>query len=236
MIKGKRIAVLIPCFNEAEKLRMTLLRLREVDGIDETILIHDGSKDSTAGFHVTSLSHEKRQGVGAALRTGLAFASSKFDVIVIMAGNNKDEPQEIPLLIEKLVSEKALLVIGSRYMKGGMAGGEMPLYRKWATRLHPFLFSMTLGVKLTESTNGFRAIDTKLLFHPKINLNQSWLDGYALEPYLLYQTIRLGMKWAEVPVTKTYPPKKLGYTKMAPITGWWEILKPIFLLRFGFRS
>jgi dolichol-phosphate mannosyltransferase len=36
-------------------------------------------------------------------------------------------------------------------------------------------------------------------------------------------------------VTKIYPPKELGYTKMKPATGWWSILRPIFLLGLGIK-
>jgi dolichol-phosphate mannosyltransferase len=40
----------------------------------------------------------------------------------------------------------------------------------------------------------------------------------------------------EAPVTKIYPLKQLGQTKMKPITGWWSILRPILLLGFGFKK
>jgi len=39
-----------------------------------------------------------------------------------------------------------------------------------------------------------------------------------------------------VPVTKIYPPKAIGYTKMRPITGWWSMLRPLVLLGLGLRS
>lgn len=65
---------------------------------------------------------------------------------------------------------------------------------------------------------------------------QEWLDEYELEPYLYYKVIRLGYKAGEVPVTKIYPPKKLGYTKMRPVVGWWSILRPLFLLGLGIRK
>ncbi len=108
-----------------------------------------------------------------------------------MAGNNKDEPREIPRLLDAIV-DGADLAIGSRYLAGGAYGGDMPRYRKWATRLHPRLLSWACGKKLTESTNGFRAIRLSCLSDERINLNQKWLDGYALEIYLLYKMIRLG--------------------------------------------
>jgi dolichol-phosphate mannosyltransferase len=39
-----------------------------------------------------------------------------------------------------------------------------------------------------------------------------------------------------VPVTKIYPPKELGYTKMKPITGWWSILRPLVFLGLGIKK
>ena len=75
-----------------------------------------------------------------------------------------------------------------------------------------------------------------LLKDERINIDQPWLDTYELEPYLLFKTIRLGYKFTEVFVTKIYPPKKLGYTKMKPLVGWWSILKPVFYLGLGIKK
>ena len=70
----------------------------------------------------------------------------------------------------------------------------------------------------------------------RINLEQSWLDQYELEPYILFKVITLGYKYTESPVVKIYPPRKLGYTKMKPIVGWWSILKPLFYLGLGIKK
>ena len=61
-------------------------------------------------------------------------------------------------------------------------------------------------------------------------------DEYELEIYLFYKLIKLGYKVKEAPVTKIYPPKELGYTKMKPIIGWWNMLKPIFFLGLGIKK
>ena len=95
--------------------------------------------------------------------------------------------------------------------------------------------SLATGKKLTETTNGFRALRLSCLDDERINLNQSWLDGYALEVYLLYKMITLGYRHTEVPCTKIYPPRALGNTKMKPVIGWWDILRPVFLLGLGIR-
>jgi dolichol-phosphate mannosyltransferase len=203
--------------------------------VDCVLVVDDGSTDNTAaevragGAEVLSLG--KQVGVGAALRAGLAYARREgFDIAVIMAGNNKDNPAEIPRLLGPICDAACDLVVGSRYLAGGRHGGDMPAYRKVATRLHPWLLSHAAGKKLTESTNGFRALRLSSLDDRRINLQQAWLDGYALEVYLLYKMIALGYQHIEVPCTKIYPPRKLGNTKMKPIVGWWDILQPVFLL------
>ena len=152
-----------------------------------------------------------------------------------MAGNNKDNPAEISRLLEPICHKACDLVIGSRYLAGGQYGGDMPAYRKFATRLHPWLLSLAAGKKLTETTNGFRTIRLSSLDDPRINLRQGWLDGYALEVYLIYKMITLGYRHTEVPCTKIYPPKAVGNTKMKPVIGWWDILRPVFLLGLGLR-
>ena len=233
MFKGKRIIAIVPCIMSSTRSCRLLRTPREV--VDCVLVVDDGSTDNTAaevragGAEVMCLG--KQIGVGAALRAGLARARREgFDIVVIMAGNNKDNPAEIPRLLGPICDAACDLVIGSRYLAGGRYGGDMPVYRKVATRLHPWLLSLATGKKLTESTNGFRAVRLSCLDDPRINLEQTWLDGYALEIYLLYKMIALGYQHTEVPCTKIYPPRKSGNTKMKPIVGWWDILQPVFLL------
>ena len=95
---------------------------------------------------------------------------------------------------------------------------------------------MLAGRKITESTNGFLAMRVSCFRDPRIDIDQPWLDQYELEPYLFFKFIKLGFKVKEVPVTKIYPPKALGYTKMKPFSGWWSILRPIVLLGLGIKK
>ena len=227
------------CFNEEKKIGSVVDRFTP-GLVDKLMVVDDGSTDGSPAEvrkrGVEVLAHEKRRGVGAAIRTGIRYAQREgYDVIVILAGNDKDRPTEIPLLLQPIREEGCDLVQGSRYLKGGQTGG-MPFYRKLATRLHPFLFSLATCRHVTDSTNGFRAIRLSMFNDPRINLDQPWLDAYELEPYILFKAITLGFKFREVPVTKIYPPKELGYTKMKPVTGWWSILRPIFLLALRLKK
>jgi dolichol-phosphate mannosyltransferase len=236
--RGLKVILIAPVLNEEKKIGEVVRRAPR-DIVDEVLVVDDGSTDGSAavaragGAQVLALG--KTIGVGAALRAGIAWARERgADVIAICAGNNKDAPEELPRLLDPIV-EGADFVQGSRFLTGGRTGG-MPIYRHLATRLHPLLFSLAARKRVSESTNGFRAFRARMLDDARINLGQSWLDEYELEPYLYWKVIRLGYRTREVPVTKIYPPKSLGYTKMKPITGWWSMLKPLVLLGLGLRK
>lgn len=240
MYKGRKVIVVAPAYDEEAKIGRVVERC-DADWIDTVLVVDDASTDATAavardnGATVLSLPH--RRGVGAALRHGFDFGrSTEHDIAVIIAGNNKDDPCEISRLLDPICDDDFDLVMGSRHLAGGAYGGDMPFYRKVATRLHPWLLGKFVGKEVTESTNGFRAFKLSLLNDERIKLDQRWLDMYGLEVYLLWKVLKLGYRHKEVPCTKIYPPKKLGYTKMVPVMGWWNILRPIFLLGLGIRT
>lgn len=231
--KTFRVLAVPVAFNEEKKIGLVLDRFPR-NLVDEILVIDDASTDNTPKVvkqkGAKLISHKSQQGVGAAIRTAIKYACSNgFDIIVILAGNDKDRPSEIPILLKPIIEENYDFVQGSRYLPGGTYGN-MPFYRRIATKIHPLLFSIATGKRVTDSTNGFRAIRLSIFSDEQIAIDQEWLDKYELEPYIMYKAIKLGYRFKEVPVTKIYPPKELGYTKMKPIIGWWSILRPIFLL------
>ena len=240
-----KILVCPVAYNENVKLESVIKRFLKscVYGKMDYLIVDDCSDDGTTDMiqrfgaqGVQTIRHQKRSGVGSAIRTAIKHAiKNNYDVLVIMAGNDKDNPQEIPQLTGPILKDGIDFVQGSRYKHKSGVGGDMPFYRKIATRLHPLLLSFFTGRRLTDTTNGFRAFRLSIFKNPEINIDQAWLDRYELEPYLLYKTIKLGFKFAEAPVTKIYPSQKLGYTKMKPITGWWSILRPVFYLGLGIK-
>jgi len=138
-------------------------------------------------------------------------------------------------LLDPILKEGYDFVQGSRFRKGGLYGN-MPIYRILAAKLHALFFSIFSFKWITESSNGFRAFKASIFKNKNLNIWQKWLDKYELEPYLYFKVLKLGYRTKEVPVTKIYPPKELGYTKMTPLIGWWSIFRPIFLLGLGLRK
>ncbi len=240
MFRGSRVIVVIPAFDEQGKIGRVVRNI-DRDVVDTVLVINDGSRDDTedearaAGALI--LRNENTRGVGYGIRSGYRYAMENgFDIAVVMAGNGKDDPSQIPKLLQPIEGNGCDFVMGSRYLDETREFGDMPLYRKVATRLHPWLVGRFCGKKITESTNGFRALRVALLQNPAINLQQRWLERYELEVYLLMQVLRLGYKTTEVPVSKVYPERCLGQTKMRPVSDWWRMLKPVFALGLRLRS
>lgn len=233
-------------FNENVKLKSAIERFLKSPSYQKVdyLIVDDASTDGTtqmihsfADRGIQTIKHTHRQGVGAAIRTAIRHAESQgYKVLAIMAGNDKDNPDELNRVIDPIVEEGYDFVQGSRYLDHDGTGGEMPFYRKIATRLHPLLMSLVTGQKVTDSTNGFRAFRLSIVQDKQINIDQPWLEKYELEPYLLFKVLKLGYKFKEASVTKIYPAKKLGYTKMQPFIGWWSILRPIFYLALGIKK
>ena len=234
-----RILVATFAYNEGEKIRRTLAR-HPTERPYDLLVLDDGSTDSAlddVDRRVIVRRNATNQGIGASMKSVFEFAlEHRYDILVIQAGNDKDDPLEIPALLEPILQGSADLVQGSRFLRGGRHGN-MPRYRVLATGLiHPLIFSIAAGKRVTESTNGFRAYRTALLRDSRINWRQDWLDRYELEPYVLLKAIRLGYRHCEVPVTKIYPIGKISYTKMRPITDWWGILRPVVYVALGLKK
>ena len=240
----RRLAI-IPVFREIGKIGNVIERFTPqsvdevclvVDDPDETILEEIDESRKRTQVPVTIIENPTRNGIGYAIKEGYWYALSHgFDIIIVMAGNGKDDPREIPRLTEPIIKKGFDYVQGSRFLPGGK-GERTPFLRRIFTRLFPFVWTFVTGVRCTEVTNGFRAYRATILEDPQINIQQTWLNGYELEYYLHYKVLTLGYKFTERPVSKIYShARRESYSHISPLKDWQQIVGPIVLLRLGAR-
>lgn len=233
----QRVAAVLPLFNEGPAAAELVRRMPAAVAV--TFVVDDGSTDDgpelaeRAGASVIRLG--RNRGIGAAIRAGLdAAREDGCDVAVVMAASGKDRPEEIPALLAK-IDEGSDYVQGSRFMTGGVSVN-LPLVRGLLIHGFTVMFRLLTGFPGTDVTNGFRAYRLALLDDPRVRIGQEWLDRYELEYYIHWKAITLGYRVVEVPVSKTYPARKRGYSKIRPVIDWWHMVRPALLLALRLRA
>jgi dolichol-phosphate mannosyltransferase len=222
---GRRHAycVAIPVIDEGERLSRLLARMQPLGIFDETdVMVVDGG--STDGS--VDLSRLRATGVrGLIVKTGAGGLSAQlrcvyahalrqgYDGIITIDGNDKDDPEAIPRMIEALRSGVDF-VQASRFIPGGIAQNT-PKLREVAIRwLHAPLISLSSGHLWTDTTQGFRAYSRRLLLDPRIAPFRKVFDTYELLAYLSCRAPRLGYRCVELPTARRYPaaevPTKIG--------------------------
>lgn len=183
------------------------------------------------------IANKERKGIGHAIREGIEYGlDKKYDVAVVMAGNNKDDPGEIHRLLEPIVREGYDYVQGSRFLPGGRRV-KNPFLRGVFSRLYPFIWTLCTNIRCTDVTNGFRAYKLKIFLDKRINIWQNWLDHYELEYYIHYKVLTMGYKMKEVPVSKIYSFRhRGGYSYISPLRDWWKIVGPLIYLVTGVKK
>lgn len=239
MRNGSKIITILPVLNEEDKIHRIISKVPR-DLVDEVLVVNDCSNDDTEGEALkggaTVITNKKTEGCGASIRIGVDYALAKgYDIVVVMAGNGKDNAKNIPALIDAIDSGGYDFVQGSRYLKGG-TWENMPFHRVLGTKVYSLLFSLLTRKRITDATNGFRAYRATLFDDKRLNIWQEWLANYEVESYMFSKTIILGYMVGEVPVSKIYPPSlALGYTKMKPFVDWWRHFRPVLLLALKFK-
>ncbi len=236
-MEKQKILAFMPVYNEEKRIGGVLEKFPR-DIVDEIFVVDDGSTDDSLDiinkFNVRVITNKQKTGIGAGMKKAIRYAiDNDFDIFVILAGNGKDNPEEIPNLINPIIEEGYDFVQGSRHLKGSGYKKGTPFLRLVAIRLFTLLWRLVTGFDATDASNGFRAY--RLDIFKDINIFQDWLDTYELEYYIYYLVIKNGYKIKEVPVSKDYPSKK-QYSKIRPFIDWWRIIKPLIYLKFGIKK
>lgn len=204
MIKGKRIAVVMPAYNAAKTLAQTVSELP--DSVDLKILVDDYSTDDTAkiardlGLQVYV--HEKNFGYGRNQQTCYREALAAGADIVVMV---HPDYQYTPLLVTSMASMIAYgvydVVLGSRIIGGGARRGGMPFYKYVSNRFLTAFQNLIAGAKLSEYHTGYRAYSKEVLLNLPLLENS---DDFVFDNEILAQCIYFGYRIGEVSCPTKY--------------------------------
>jgi hypothetical protein len=234
------IALCIFVLNEAERLFWQLERTAaHRNGID--IIIADGGStdgcadpDRLAGLGVNTLLIKRGPGkLSAQMRMALAHClSAGYSGIIVMDGNNKDDPSALPAFADALERGFDHLQ-GSRFIPGGRAI-RTPVWRYWGIKLlHAPLIRLASGFPYTDTTNGFRAYSRRMLLDPRVAPFRDVFQAYELHYYLAIRAAQLGLPICEIPVTRAYPEVGHVPTKIHGLRGNWKVLQTLFAACMG---
>ena len=207
------VIVGMPLYNEEETVGSVVLQ--SLSHADEVLCVDDGSSDSSAriahNVGATVKSHRANKGYGAALKSIFQYALEKdASALVILDSDGQHDPNDIPVLLEPILSGDADFVIGSRFVEGG-SGDDMPAYRKLGVKVITAASNLTSDLSIKDTQSGFRAFSRNAL--DRIKLAQNGMES-TLE--MLEQCNEYGLAVKEVPTIIRYDvPKGSRFTAMS---------------------
>ena len=198
-MERKKVISVIPAYNEEESLPETLKELSELRPDIDIIVINDGSTDHTEdvlkSFGCRYVTLPANLGIGGAVQTGLRYAyRNGYDVAFQYDADGQHRPDQIAGLVEPILEGNADMVLGSRFLKN--TGYSVSRGRAGMMWLLKVLCSKATGVRVTDSTSGFRAYGRKAIGFMIENCSTDYPE---IEAIILLA--RNGYRYVETPAT-----------------------------------
>lgn len=229
-----KVFVLIPAYNEKgnlEKLITSLEKQLIKRKINFRIFFvlqgRDGSRELLDKLMLKdkSLSYiyfPNPLGIGIAYRKGLCQVDKSSDFVLTMDADLNHDPREIPNMIAKIQKDKSDLVIGSRFIPGGVFSDS----REWKRKVSLYtnkLIKLVVGWKINDASSGYRLIKPEVIEKIKGKLKFS---GYPFYMEFIFLANKYGFKISEVPIF--YHPRTWGKSKIGSFKTFGQYFK--FLL------
>ena len=238
MYKGKKIAVVVPAYNEREFIAHTIVTIPHF--VDRIYAVDDASTDDTYEIasdiarqngRLTVIKRPKNEGVGAAIISGHKEAlKDNMDVMAIMAGDGEMDPAMLDKVLDPVVEGKADYAKGNRFSTPQHKKG-MSAWRIFGSFLLTYLTRIASGYwHMSDSQHGYTAISSDTL--QKIALHQLY-KGFAFENDMLVKLNVIGARVADIPMPTTaslrYSKRysKIRYPSFIVKTSW-LLLKDFF--------
>lgn len=199
-IKAK-LSVIIPVFNEVSTILRVIqaVKKNEVKNI-ELIVVDDGSTDGTQKIlkqnrHLIDklVLKQKNRGKGAALNTGIRYVTG--DIVIFQDADLEYSPTEYATLIAPILSGKADVVYGSRFI-GGQAHRVVYFWHYFANILLTLATNIVANINLSDMETGYKVFKTEVL--QKIKITER---SFGVEPEITIKVAKQNWRMYEVGIS-----------------------------------
>lgn len=230
----EKLSILIPVYNEENTIHQVLDVVYNIvlkqNILKEIIVINDASKDNSlkeierfklAGHNIQIIDKPINEGKGAAIHTGIQFATG--DYTIIQDADLELNPEEINLVIEPVLNGEADVVYGSRFLHGKIKTQGM--MSRWANWFLTKLSNLVFGIKITDMETCYKLVPTDVF--KSLSLVEK---RFGFEPEITAKLAKVKkLRWKEVPIT--YIPRNTDQGKKI---GWKDGFRAVHcILKYG---
>ncbi len=195
-----KLSVIMPVYNEFDTIREILRRVHDMKMADEIVIIDDGSEDGTRDIlaeidgknGVRVILHERNQGKGAAIRTGLQEATG--DIFLIQDADLEYDPRDYEKLLAPLHEGLADVVYGSRFM--GAPHRVAMFWHMVANKLLTLMTNILYDTILTDMETGYKVFRREVVEGMELRANR-----FDFEPEFTAKILKRKFRIFEVPIS-----------------------------------
>lgn len=196
------LTVIIPVYNEAKTLPEIIQRVQDTGLVSEILCIDDGSVDNSREILselnskgiVRAIFHERNQGKGAAVRTGISAATG--DYILIQDADLEYDPRDYKNLIKPIEEGLADVVYGSRFL--GAPRRPILFWNMVANKILTLVTNILYNNILTDMETGYKLFKRELVVNLPLHAR-----GFEFEPEFTAKIMKRKARIYEVPISFT---------------------------------
>ena len=223
------LSVIIPIYNEKTNIQEIVRRVKATGLASELILVDDGSMDGTRDIlpsldgkdGVCVILHERNQGKGGAVRTGIRAA--KGEIMLIQDADLEYDPRDYPALLKPLEEGIADVVYGSRFL-GGPRRATM-FWHMVANHLLTFMTNLLYNTILTDMETGYKVFRRKVVESMPLRAHR-----FDFEPEFTAKVLKRRYRIYEVPIS--FNPRDYSEGKKIGLKDAFEAVWTLLKYRF----